>query len=256
VSVVIAGIDAGNPRNIISEQGRLNIIPYLWNPNTLAYEVQQISAGVGSNVVVTNTVPVTVATLPLPSGAALEAGGNLATIAGKDFATQTTLALIKAKTDNLDVLLSTRTKPADAQSVVGTFWQATQPVSAAALPLPTGAATEATLGAVAKDATLTTIDTDIKATQPRDVTDRAGRALGVITAANLDAALSTRATESTLAGVAKDSTLGTVAATPAAYSVLDRLYQLGLKLDKSNALLALNSPKALLPKLQPTLLHR
>jgi hypothetical protein len=32
---------------------------------------------------------------------ALEAGGNLATIAGKDFATQTTLALIKAKTDNI-----------------------------------------------------------------------------------------------------------------------------------------------------------
>ncbi len=39
---------------------------------------------------------------------AKETGGNLATIAGKDFATQTTLALIKAKTDNLDVALSTR----------------------------------------------------------------------------------------------------------------------------------------------------
>ena len=33
------------------------------------------------------------------------------------------------------------------QPVSGTFWQATQPVSAAALPLPTGAATEATLAA-------------------------------------------------------------------------------------------------------------
>ena len=31
------------------------------------------------------------------------------------------------------------------QPVSGTFWQATQPVSAASLPLPTGAATEATL---------------------------------------------------------------------------------------------------------------
>lgn len=31
--------------------------------------------------------------------------------------------------------------------VSGTFWQATQPISAAALPLPTGAATEATLAA-------------------------------------------------------------------------------------------------------------
>lgn len=33
------------------------------------------------------------------------------------------------------------------QPVSGTFWQATQPVSAAALPLPSGAATEATLDA-------------------------------------------------------------------------------------------------------------
>ena len=32
------------------------------------------------------------------------------------------------------------------QPVSGTFWQATQPISAAALPLPTGAATDATLG--------------------------------------------------------------------------------------------------------------
>src|SRR5258708_25576001 len=54
--------------------------------------------------------------LPLPTGASTEA----------------TLALIKAKTDNLDVLLSTRTKPAD-----------TQAISAASLPLPTGAATSA-----------------------------------------------------------------------------------------------------------------
>lgn len=34
-----------------------------------------------------------------------------------------------------------------ALTVTGTFWQATQPVSAAALPLPTGAATETTLSA-------------------------------------------------------------------------------------------------------------
>src|SRR6266850_4226399 len=54
--------------------------------------------------------------LPLPDGASTEA----------------TLALIKAKTDNLDVALSTRTKPAD-----------TQAISAASLPLPAGAATSA-----------------------------------------------------------------------------------------------------------------
>jgi len=54
--------------------------------------------------------------LPLPTGAS----------------TEVTLALIKAKTDNLDVALSTRTKPSD-----------TQAISAASLPLPTGAATAA-----------------------------------------------------------------------------------------------------------------
>lgn len=43
---------------------------------------------------------------------------SLSTIAGKDFATQTTLALIKAKTDNIDVALSSRTKPADQQHVI------------------------------------------------------------------------------------------------------------------------------------------
>src|SRR5947199_392033 len=33
------------------------------------------------------------------------------TLVAKDYATQTTLAAVKAKTDNLDVALSTRTKP-------------------------------------------------------------------------------------------------------------------------------------------------
>jgi hypothetical protein len=70
-----------------------------------------VTANAGSG-----TMAVSAAALPLPSGASTEA----------------TLALIKAKTDNLDVLLSTRTKPAD-----------TQPVSAAALPLPSGASTAA-----------------------------------------------------------------------------------------------------------------
>lgn len=41
------------------------------------------------------------------STVAKESGGNLATLTGKDFATQATLALIKAKTDNLDAALST-----------------------------------------------------------------------------------------------------------------------------------------------------
>lgn len=52
-------------------------------------------SGTDNNVTVVGTVP-------LPTGASTEA----------------TLALIKAKTDNLDVVLSTRTKPADQQHVI------------------------------------------------------------------------------------------------------------------------------------------
>lgn len=78
--------------------------------------------------------------VPLPTGASTEA----------------TLAAIKAKTDNLDVALSTRaiTGLTDAQlratpvTVSGTFYPATQPISATSLPLPTGAATESTLSAL------------------------------------------------------------------------------------------------------------
>jgi len=59
--------------------------------------------------------------------------------------TESTLAAIKAKTDNLDVALSTRTKPADTQKVDGS--SVTQPISAASLPLPSGAATDTTFTA-------------------------------------------------------------------------------------------------------------
>lgn len=51
------------------------------------------------------TQPVSVSSLPLPTGAS----------------TEVTLAAIKAKTDNLDVLLSTRTKPVDIQNITGTI---------------------------------------------------------------------------------------------------------------------------------------
>ncbi len=63
-------------------------------------------AGVNPDVQPTaaGELPIHAAALPLPTGASTEA----------------TLALIKAKTDNLDVALSTRTKPADSQTVTGT----------------------------------------------------------------------------------------------------------------------------------------
>jgi hypothetical protein len=70
------------------------------------------------------TQPISAASLPLPTGAATASNQTstntkLDTLNAKDFATQTTLSLIKAKTDNLDVLLSTRTKPTDSQLVSG-----------------------------------------------------------------------------------------------------------------------------------------
>lgn len=46
------------------------------------------------------------------------------------FSTEATLAAIKAKTDNLDVLLSTRTKPADTQQVTVGNFPATQVTTA------------------------------------------------------------------------------------------------------------------------------
>lgn len=73
------------------------------------------------------------------------------------------LDLIRIRTDSLDVPLSSRTKPTDVQSisgsvaisnfpssqaVTGAFYPATQPVSLASQPLPTGASTEATLAAI------------------------------------------------------------------------------------------------------------
>lgn len=130
------------------------------------------------------TQPVSAASLPLPTGAATEA--TLASIDGKDFATQTTLA----------ALLTELQAKADLSE--------TQPVSAASLPLPTGAATETTLALLeGKDfATQTTLaalltelqlKADLSETQP-------------ISAASLPLPAGA-ATESSLAAQAADISL-------------------------------------------------
>ena len=157
------------------------------------------------------TVPISAVALPLPAGAATEA--TLATRA-----TEATLALIKAKTDNLDVALSTRavTGLTDAELrasavpisgvVAVTNFPATQPISAVALPLPAGAATEATLALIkAKTANL---DVALSTRAVTGLTDAELRAVAVpISAAALplpagaatEATLATRSTEATLA---------------------------------------------------------
>lgn len=105
-------------------------------------ETQPVSGtvAVSGSVAVTGTFwqatqPVSVASLPLPTGAA----------------TETTLAAIQtALGGTLTVDGSGVTQPVSGTvgisgsvAVTGTFWQATQPVSAASLPLPSGAATSA-----------------------------------------------------------------------------------------------------------------
>jgi len=95
------------------------------------------------------TQPISAASLPLPSGAATET--TLAAVESDTTAIAASVANIDGKTATL---VSGRV-PVDGsgvtQPVSGTFWQATQPVSAAALPLPSGASTETTLVAVEVD---------------------------------------------------------------------------------------------------------
>lgn len=87
-------------------------------------------------------IPVSAATLPLPSGASTEATvASLLTLAG--FQARIPTPGQAAMAASLPVVI------ANNQSgipVIGTFFQPTQPVSAASLPLPSGASTEATLG--------------------------------------------------------------------------------------------------------------
>jgi hypothetical protein len=90
------------------------------------------------------TQPISAASLPLPTGAALEAG-NLATIVGLLDSGQENMA------GSLSVAIASDQSPVPVsgtfwqatQPVSGVFWQSTQPVSAASLPLPTGASTAA-----------------------------------------------------------------------------------------------------------------
>ena len=153
-----------------------------------------------------------------------------------DVATQTTLALIKTKTDNLDVLLSTRTKPADTQIVDGSG--VTQPISAVSLPLPTGAAT--LTEQQTQTASLSVLD-DWDETNRAAVNTIAGQ-VGVQGAAGTITALTQRVTiatddevnnllgtidvdTSTLAGAVSGSEMQTdiVAALPAGTNALGKL---------------------------------
>lgn len=91
--------------------------------------------------------PISAASLPLPTGAAtsaLQTTGNtsVGNIDTKTPALGQALAAASVPVVLTAAQLTTLT-PLATVAVTGTFWQATQPVSAASLPLPTGAATAA-----------------------------------------------------------------------------------------------------------------
>jgi hypothetical protein len=83
----------------------------------------------------TGTFAISAASLPLPSGAATSAKqpalGTAGTPSSDVLTVQGATSMTALKVDGSAV----------TQPVSGTFWQATQPVSAASLPLPSGAAT-------------------------------------------------------------------------------------------------------------------
>ena len=112
------------------------------------------TANIAGAVTVSNTVsvdnsgvtqPVSASSLPLPTGAASES--SLAALNGKVTACDTAnIAGAVTVSNTVAVDGSGVTQP-----VSGTFFQATQPVSASSLPLPTGAATQTTLASMLAD---------------------------------------------------------------------------------------------------------
>lgn len=91
------------------------------------------------------SITVDAASLPLPTGAATAAKQPALGTAGSPSADVISIQGVSSMTA-VKVDGSAVTQP-----VSGTFWQATQPVSVASLPLPSGAATEATLSTAASE---------------------------------------------------------------------------------------------------------
>lgn len=191
------------------------------------------SITVDGTVAVTGSVTANAGTNLNTSLLALETGGNLATLTAKDFATQTTLAALNAKVTAVNtgaVVISsgtitsitnpvavtqsgtwnvgTLTSITNPVAVTGTFWQATQPVSAVSLPLPSNAAQETggnLASLVAKDfatsAKQDTGNTSLATIAAKDFATQTTLALIKAKTDNLDVASSTLATQASLATV-------------------------------------------------------
>lgn len=91
------------------------------------------------------TQPISAASLPLPTGAATASNQTTPGSQTTKLNDGTNTAAVKAASTAAvatDPALVVAVSPNNSVAVTGTFWQATQPISAASLPLPTGAAQE------------------------------------------------------------------------------------------------------------------
>lgn len=138
-TVTVKDANGDNVDIDVAELGRATAVAS--KPVVLANEdlaaINAITAAFGTTTFYPPTQPVSAASLPLPSGAATSAKQDaLAGLVGEVQASPTSNTV-------LDRLKTIASALAGTIAVSGTFWQATQPVSAASLPLPSGAATSA-----------------------------------------------------------------------------------------------------------------
>lgn len=104
------------------------------------FAVTQVGTWTVSGTFFPDTQPISATALPLPDGAATSA--NQSTIIGHLDGLEGLLAGTLTVNTGLTPLTDAQLR-ATAVPVSGTFWQATQPISAISLPLPGGAATSA-----------------------------------------------------------------------------------------------------------------
>ena len=126
------------------------------------------------------TQPVSVASLPLPTGAAQETGGDLATAATNAGTVATNTTRTNAGTSAATALPIQGVTGGVAVPVTGTFWQSTQPVSLSSLPAYAATPTFnlGTLNGAATDAHLTNVQSSPGSSAATAVTVQ-GSATGV-----------------------------------------------------------------------------
>lgn len=177
------------------------------NAGTFAVQVTSAPTTAVTGAFYQATQPVSIATAPALVASSAVIGHVIVDTAPTTPVTGTFYQVTQpVSASNLDVALSTRTKPSDQQHVIvdssatvavtGAFFQGTQPVSIASMPstpvtgtfwqvtqpisgtvavsnmiaaVETGLAKDASLTTV--NNSLTTLDTDLKATQPRSISN-------------------------------------------------------------------------------------